>query len=349
MTDVLARLEPDVRNEPISLPYAPPSRRKQMSVGALGVAAALSIAAGVIHLVMVPSHAGESLAEGVGFALAGWFQILSAWWLYTRRHRTLLMPIAVANLVFIGAWAYSRTLGIPFGAHAGQTEAAGFVDLTTVALEATLVLTCVVLAVQSARRPGRGWLVTALVLGIAALTTAAIASPSARDHAAHSHGDAAAGDGHTHDAGTVDDKGLSALSNGHHHLIGPEQPLDAATRAELSREIGLTQQVAVTYPTVAAAEAAGYRRAGPYGPGLGAHYIKASGEGLNFDGVMDDADRLHPLSIIYAGTAADSPIAGFMYYSFSGPEPAGFAGPNDHWHYHPNTCIEYLPNGEINA
>src|SRR3954447_873035 len=198
MTDVLDRLEPDVRNEPISLPYAPPSRRKQMSVGALGVAAALSIGAGVIHLVMVPSHAGESLAEGVGFALAGWFQILSAWWLYTRRHRALLMPIAVANLVFIGAWAYSRTLGIPFGAHAGQAESAGFVDLTTVALEAALVLACIFLAVQTARRPGRGWLATALVLGVAGITTAAIASPSARDHASHSHDD-----GHA----TVDDKG----------------------------------------------------------------------------------------------------------------------------------------------
>src|SRR3954453_10866666 len=194
MTDGLDRLEvPDPFTSP---PKQQSTKRREQfdpSPAALRIAASLSIGAGVIHLVMVPSHAGESLAEGVGFALAGWFQILSAWWLYTRRHRALLMPIAVANLVFIGAWAYSRTLGIPFGAHAGHPESAGFVDLTTVALEVTLVLTCVVLAVQTARRPGRGWLVTALVLGIAALTTAAIASPSARDHAAHSHGDAATG------------------------------------------------------------------------------------------------------------------------------------------------------------
>ena len=80
----------------------------------------------------VPSHAGESLAEGVGFALAGWFQVVAAWLFLSRRFRSFLVPIAVANVVFIGVWAWSRTAGIPFGAHAGHAESAGFVDLTTV-------------------------------------------------------------------------------------------------------------------------------------------------------------------------------------------------------------------------
>ena len=102
-------------------------------------------------------------------------------------------------------------------------------------------------------------------------------------------------------------------------------------------------------PTVAAAEAAGYRRAGPYSPGLGAHYIRPTAAGLNSDGVMDDSDLLSPLAIIYAGTNPDSPIAGFMYYSMSKDEPQGFAGPNDHWHYHLNTCIKYNADGSIDA
>src|SRR5439155_21620375 len=135
-----------------------------------------------------------------------------------------------------------------------------------------------------------------------------IASPSARDHAAHSHGVVAA-DGHDHAATPVDDKGLSALSNGHHHPIGPEQPLDAATRAELTRQIAVTQDVAKLYPTVAAAEAAGYHRAGPYAPGLGVHYIRPSGAGLNPAGVETEETLREPLAIIYAGTDPTSPVA----------------------------------------
>ena len=356
MTDVLDRIALE-ELEPISPPTAPAAQRPEVRSGLLAVAATLSVAAGVIHLVMVPSHSGESLAEGIGFALAGWFQLVSAAVLFTRRDRALVIPIGVANALFIGAWVWSRTLGIPLGEHAGHPESAGFVDMTTVAFEAALVLTCIILAVRPAGERTRGGGLTAvLVMGIAALATAAIASPSARDHAAHSHGDAAAATataGHDHAAtdavDTVDDKGLSALSNGHHHEIGPEQPLDQATRAELSRQIAITQQAATQYPNVAAVEAAGYRRAGPFSPGLGAHYIKTSDEGLNFDGVMDDADLLNPLSIIYASTAPDAPVAGFMYYSMSASEPAGFAGPNDHWHYHTNTCIKPTANGEIDA
>src|SRR5437867_2975652 len=121
MTDTLDRLE--VLDPFTSEPEASPRPvRFDPSPAALRVAACVSVAAGVIHLVMVPSHAGESLAEGVGFALAGWFQLVTGWLFLNRRARNLLTPIAVANALFIGAWIWSRTAGIPFGAHAGQSE-----------------------------------------------------------------------------------------------------------------------------------------------------------------------------------------------------------------------------------
>src|SRR5262252_2189666 len=118
MTDVLDRLDvvevpaPDPEPSPSSKTRAAP---RELNPALLRVAASLSIAAGVIHLVMVPPHAGESLSEGLGFALAGWFQIITAWLLLTRKQRALLMPIALANAAFIGAWAWSRTAGLPFG------------------------------------------------------------------------------------------------------------------------------------------------------------------------------------------------------------------------------------------
>src|SRR3954447_16376008 len=217
MTDVLDRLdvveprrsEPEA--QPFELPYAtsPKRRRFAPSQPALRVAAALSTAAGVIHLVMVPSHAGESFSEGAGFAVTGWFQLLTAWLLLNRPSRALLAPIAFANTVFVGAWVWSRTAGLPIGAHSGQSESVGFVDLTTVGLEVALIVMCAVLATRGGSRrdtAGRGsWWALMAIVGVFGIASAAIASPSARDHAAHSH-DAAA-----------DDKGLSALSNGHHH------------------------------------------------------------------------------------------------------------------------------------
>jgi hypothetical protein len=140
-------------------------------------------------------------------------------------------------------------------------------------------------------------------------------------------------------AAEADDRGLSLLGNGHQHETGPEVALDAATQAELDAQLALTREVARRIPDIAAAEAAGYRRAGPFSPGLGIHYVRPSGEGLNPDGVMSEADLLSPMSIVFDGTGADAPIAGFMYYSMSAEAPEGFAGPNDHWHYHDNVCL----------
>src|SRR5436190_499595 len=88
--------------------------------------------------------------------------------------------------------------------------------------------------------------------------------------AAHCGGHAAHSLGESH---TEDDQGLSLLTNGHHHEI-VQQPLDSETRLALNAQVDETREVARLYPTVADADAAGYRRAGPYSPGLGAHYIK---------------------------------------------------------------------------
>jgi hypothetical protein len=317
------------------------------------ILAALAAAAGVIHLVMVPSHWGESVAEGIGFAAAGWIQLAVAWLVLTRANRRLLYVGIGVSWALICAWVWSRTMGLPFGAHAGHAETAGFVDLTTVGFEAAFIG----VAVFALARPGfgRSWTGSSLAfasvipIAVVALATGAVASPSARDHAAGSHGEHGAAADHAHGTGAgatpVDDKGLSLLSNGHHHEIGLEKPLDAATRAQLTREMALTHQVGVMYPTIADAIAAGYTRAGPYTPGLGTHYIRPNEPGLNADGMMSDADILSPLSLIYAGTGLDSPIAGFMYYSLSEKAPVGFAGPNDIWHYHNNICMKNLPGG----
>jgi hypothetical protein len=149
-----------------------------------------------------------------------------------------------------------------------------------------------------------------------------------------------------------DDKGWSKVENGNQHNMAPELPLAKlapATRAELLRQLALTLDVVKKYPTAKDAMAAGYRRAGPFLPGLGTHFV---GGKNNRSGLMTDDEILHPSTIIYDGNKPDSPIAGFMYISTvmpGGKEPEGFAGPNDHWHYHTGICLTPGPNGSLEA
>jgi hypothetical protein len=73
-----------------------------------------------------------------------------------------------------------------------------------------------------------------------------------------------------------------------------------------------------------------------------------NGVGLNPDGVLDEDDLLHPLSLQFDGTEPTSKLAGFMYYSVSPTEPVGFVGRNDVWHYHTKLCLKYV-DGHIDA
>lgn len=110
----------------------------------------------------------------------------------------------------------------------------------------------------------------------------------------------------------------------------PDKPLDRATHALLAKQLVAARAVAVRYPTVAAATAAGYHLVGGgFGPGSGAHYI--GGFSMGFD-------PSRPLALIYDGISPTSQMVGLMYYSMSATAPQGFAGPNDHWHRHSGVC-----------
>jgi hypothetical protein len=346
---------------------------------------ACSLGAAGIHLAMVPSHAGEWYAEGIAFALTGWCQLALAAAFLLRPSRLALAAACVANAVFAGAWVWTRMIGPPWGPEAGVAHDAGFVDVTAMYLEVVTIGVALVALARpaigtSARRAWTG-AGAALAAGALVVSTAAIASPSAAGHAhgedgeAHAHGDevaadhhdvdaAVATDGHvdghgttTADAPAVDDLGLAALHNGDmSHEYGPDQPLDAATRAALVHQLALTRLVAERYPTLGDARAAGSQAAGAFNPGMGIHM---SFPGLpdppapdpaapHIEGTLTDAEVLRPANLLYAGSTDDAPLAGLMYYSASELEPAGFAGPNDHWHTHGNLCLDMDdPSGRI--
>jgi len=156
----------------------------------------------------------------------------------------------------------------------------------------------------------------------------------------------AAGGGHA----AVDDRGFSQLENGVQHSHAFEQPVDPAARAELARQLALARSTAMQYPTLADAERAGFRRAGPFSPGLGTHMINfaaAVGSAVGAGPITDDQIR-HPLAYIYDGTKATSPIAG-LFYSAMAEDPQGFAGTNDVWHRHKSICITTSGIGGIDT
>jgi hypothetical protein len=362
-----------------------PARADTVGAGAIArpIIAALLVAAGVVHLVMVPAHAGVWMVEGVGLAVTGWLQLAGAVLVLLRCRRWVLWLIVIVNVAAVVLWAWSRTAGFPIGPEAGVAEAAGTVDRITAMAEASAVGFAAVLLVVRETRGSVAELAWRMVATVAVLsagaTTIALAAPSARGHV-HLEHDAAAETEHVHDATTptaangtraagalqagdattatpnhahtattaANDKGFSLLMNGHQHSQTP-QPIDAVTTAVLAHQLARTSELVARYPTVAAAEAAGYTRNGPFSPGLGAHY----GKGIDTyipGGVIDDTTILKPM-LIYDGTDPDARLVGFMYMgsAANGGPPEGFAGPNDVWHYHTNTCLVVHADGTTDA
>jgi hypothetical protein len=327
-----------------------PAESALLSIPGRAFLAVLLGSAGLIHLVMVPVHMDQSVLEGTTFVLAGWAQLVLALVIALRPSRQALVATFAATMTMIGAWTISRVWGLPYGAHQGHPEEAAFVDVVAVGIEAATILVAALLL----WRPtiGARWDARALVAGSVApvlllvLTTTAIASPSARQHGHGDHGnaEAAAGHGddlhhddHAHeDQAAVDDLGWSLLDNGHQHEKG-EVPLDPRTQRLLDEQLTGTLELVRKYPTISAAEAAGYRRAGPFTPGLGTHFI--GGEMRMITNGTVSPDEISGPVLIYDGVDPDSPIAGFMYMAIGEDEPEGFIGPNDHWHWHTNVCI----------
>jgi hypothetical protein len=102
---------------------------------------------------------------------------------------------------------------------------------------------------------------------------------------------------------------------------------EPATRDLLAQQLGTAHAVALRYPTVGDAEAAGYRMTTTYVPCIGAHYINGA--------YLGSFDPSHPAMLLYAGTTPDAKIVGLSYAVLSGAAPPeGFAGPNDIWHQH---------------
>jgi hypothetical protein len=117
-------------------------------------------------------------------------------------------------------------------------------------------------------------------------------------------------------------------AEGHDHR-GPlyQYPVTKAEREQLTQQQAVARAVALKFPTVATAEAAGYRKSTVYVPCIGAHYTNTALAGT--------FDPNAPSELLYDGDTPDAKVVGLSYLVFHrGGPPEGFAGPNDMWHQH---------------
>jgi len=191
--------------EPVFEPITEPGAGQAHGWGWL--VAALSGAAGLIHLVMVPLHAGDGMTDPVLFAAAAFAQLaIAAAVISGRATKLTWWTSAAINVGLLGMWAWSRSRGLPWGGHANQVQSVQFVDTLSAGFAGLAALGSVVMATAS-NRLGRARL-TPLVGAAAAIAIAGmvIVSPDTATHnhdggSAHDHDTAA----HLADMATIDE------------------------------------------------------------------------------------------------------------------------------------------------
>jgi hypothetical protein len=174
--------------------------------------AALSLAAGAVHLAMAPIHASSSVTEAAGFATVGWAQILLAVLLLTRPSRIALQATILVNAAVIGAYIVSRTAGLPVGENAGVRETIELIDLMVTVFEGVLILGAGLLLVRPSLGVSDGsgsWpietvaMASAMPILVLFATTVALSDPELTQHG---HGNDASlvssSGGHAHDGGS---------------------------------------------------------------------------------------------------------------------------------------------------
>lgn len=147
---------------PAETPETKAARDAAGDAVALSVAAALSMAAAMIHLWMAPAYFSMWWAYGAFFLAASLAQGLLGASLLRWSSRTVLFSGISLNLALVLAYIAARTAGVPVGPHGGVEGA--WLEIAAMAAELGVVAALVPLLDAESRR----WMVDfLLVLGAA--------------------------------------------------------------------------------------------------------------------------------------------------------------------------------------
>ncbi len=306
------------------------------------LAAILSLTAGAVHFGYAPHHLADDWAHGWFFMLIAAYQCLFAVLVVARPRRWLWASAIVVNAGIIATWLVSRTVGLPFGPEALRSETFSAPDIVSSVIEGFIIIISIValafpaaLERQSKDRVSLRFAAfaigtVAVVLGALMLTPTYTA---AHEAAGHSHGGTATLGGTTpcELSGPPASPGQVATdAEGHSHRgPSPQVVITESERVQLAAQQELARTVVAKYPTVADAEAAGYKMSTAYVPCIGAHYTNML-RAIGFD-------PARPSELLYDGTSPTSKLVGLSYLVWHpGGAPEGFAGANDLWHQHNN-------------
>ncbi len=327
------------------------------------VAAAASLGSAGIHFAVMPEHWLEWVSAGLFFGVIAWLQVGWAVALLQTRNRLVAALGALGQLGIVGVWVLSRTVGLPLGPQAGEAEPVSFIDVLSTVLEIVAAASAALLFTSVVRRTmRRGFVVggtSALVLGVVVATTASLV-PSVGGHV-HSHvaGETSLG-GHTHTAvtGAIP---LGWVSGCHTHTaaaagapVDPadighapgnctDAPVTTAQRAAAEKLVSdTTAVVTAKYPTLQAAEKAGYIVVNETGP-----LIHVGMPAWMHDGHMLDPTRVE--SLVYAKFGAGSMLLGAMYVAEpTSPQGPLIGGALTSWHVHTNLCVNPTTGTALN-
>ena len=346
------------------------TRASEISPLAQAVIATTAAGAAVVHFAMFPDHFQESTLLGLGIAVAGWFQLAIAALVMLRPSRKVVGAGLVGSLALIGAWAMSRTVGLPLPGDAGNAEDPGTIDLVCVAFEAVTAFTCGYALVRKpsanpSRRLSPAAALVVPVLAVGLITTTALAAPESANHAHAGGAEHDAGAGHDADGehGGAEHSGDHAATDGQeHHSATPAVAYTGTLPVDLGGVEGVTAQQqgeaeAVVTNTLmfldqwadpAVAEAAGFRSIGDGGTGT---------EHLVNQEFMDDdiiLDPHYPESLVYDTTGGERRLVAAMYMLRTGTpmsEVPTIGGELMQWHIHNNLCYtaEGLVRGVTDA
>lgn len=113
---------------------------------AAGAAACALAVAGGAHLAAFPAHRGEGMAVSSFFLAAAIIQVAAAITILRGAATSVRAIIVLGNVSMLALWAWSRTFGLPIGAHHAMPERAGLLDVTAVVAQIVAIGALVVLS-----------------------------------------------------------------------------------------------------------------------------------------------------------------------------------------------------------
>ncbi|MFN2503926.1 MAG: hypothetical protein ABR540_06815 [Acidimicrobiales bacterium] len=290
----------------------------------VGVAAAMTAVAGLIHAAAAGTHSGDA-ALALLFAGAALAQVAVAALLVVHPARRTLLACALLNLGIAAAWGVSRLSGLPLLDDLAQRQPVGLQDLSATVVEVLAAGAAILAAVQpgAALRPRFSPL-----LALAALP-AVVGMAAPHQHDGPPNGSPNEAGHHGVAQALVVDPIFSGAETSH----VPAEQLDAAKRLITGTRAAVAENLA----DEAAVVAAGYRSIGD-GRAVGTfeHFVNA-------DYLTDgrELDPEHIESVVFENTGAGKRLASAMYILEWGDTMADvpeIAGDLTTWHDHQNLC-----------